>query len=152
MQDPTSHDAMSTDTPMDTPEKKSKGKMPIGDDAMDDDDEEDESEEDEEVSNIPPPLVGRFTNYRTRTMKSPKVNNKSSSLLHIVYTNRCIGAAEEDADEDNMEEIDLDNIVGSRTRGKNIDYAQAAKDLEGQEDDEDDEDDDDFQEDDAMEE
>lgn len=42
-----------------------------------------------------------------------------------------------------MEEIDLENIVGSRTRGKNIDYAQAAKDLE--EDDEDDEDDDDFE-------
>ena len=43
-----------------------------------------------------------------------------------------------------MEEIDLDNIVGSRTRGKNIDYAQAAKELEA-DDDEDDEEDDDFQ-------
>ena len=42
-----------------------------------------------------------------------------------------------------MEEIDLDNIVGSRTRGKEIDYAQAAKDLEGE--DEDDEEDDDFE-------
>jgi hypothetical protein len=42
-----------------------------------------------------------------------------------------------------MEEIDMDNIVSSRTRGKNIDYAEAAKNLE--EDDEDDEDDDDFQ-------
>jgi hypothetical protein len=42
-----------------------------------------------------------------------------------------------------MEEIDLDNIVGSRTRGKNIDYAQAAKELE--DDDEDDEEDDDFE-------
>jgi hypothetical protein len=49
----------------------------------------------------------------------------------------------EDVDEDNMEEIDLDNIVGSRTRGKNIDYAQAAKELE--DDDEDDEEDDDFE-------
>jgi hypothetical protein len=48
----------------------------------------------------------------------------------------------EEADEDNMEEIDTDNIVGSRTRGKNIDYAEAAKQLEG--DDEDDEDDEDF--------
>ena len=52
----------------------------------------------------------------------------------------------EEPDEDNMEEIDTTNIVGSRTRGKNIDYAQAAKDLE--EEDEDDEDDDDFEEDD----
>jgi len=37
----------------------------------------------------------------------------------------------------------MDNIVGSRTRGKEIDYAQAAKELEGQ-DDEDEEDDEDF--------
>lgn len=49
----------------------------------------------------------------------------------------------EEADEDNMEEIDMDNIMGSRTRGKNIDYAQAAKDMEGQ-DDEDEDDDEDF--------
>lgn len=44
----------------------------------------------------------------------------------------------------------MDNIVDSRTRGKEIDYAQAAKDLE-EEDDEDDEDDEDFQDDDMME-
>ena len=36
----------------------------------------------------------------------------------------------------------MDNIVGSRTRGKNIDYAQAAKTLP--EDDDDEEDDGDF--------
>lgn len=54
----------------------------------------------------------------------------------------CITGDPEEADEDNMEEIDLDNIVGQRTRGKNIDYAEAAKNLE--DDDEDDEDDDDF--------
>ena len=42
-----------------------------------------------------------------------------------------------------MEEIDLDNIVGTRTRGKEIDNAQAAKDME--DDDEDDEEDDDFE-------
>jgi hypothetical protein len=48
-----------------------------------------------------------------------------------------------------MEEIDEDNIVGSRTRGKEIDYAQAAKDLE--DDDEDDDDDEDFQDDEMME-
>ncbi|KAF2770747.1 hypothetical protein EJ03DRAFT_326090 [Teratosphaeria nubilosa] len=44
-----------------------------------------------------------------------------------------------------MEEIDMDNIVQSRTRGKNIDYAEAAKQLE--DDDEDDEDDEDFEDD-----
>lgn len=55
----------------------------------------------------------------------------------------------EEPDEDNMEEIDTDNIVSSRTRGKNIDYAEAAKELPEEDDDE--EDDDDFQDDDAME-
>ena len=52
----------------------------------------------------------------------------------------------EEPDGDNMEEIDTDNIVGSRTRGKNIDYAEAAKEFEGEDDD--DEDDDDFEDDD----
>jgi len=46
-----------------------------------------------------------------------------------------------------MEEIDEDNIMGRRTRGRNIDFAQAAKNLE--EDDEDEEDDDDFVDEDA---
>jgi hypothetical protein len=43
-----------------------------------------------------------------------------------------------------MEEIDLDNIVGRRTRGRQIDFAKAAENLP-EEDDEDD-DDDDFEE------
>lgn len=55
----------------------------------------------------------------------------------------------EEADEDNMEEIDTDNIVEGRTRGKEIDYAQAAKELEA--DDDDDEDDEDFEDEDMME-
>jgi hypothetical protein len=46
-----------------------------------------------------------------------------------------------------MEEIDEENIMGRRTRGRNIDFAQAAKNLE--EDDEDEEDDDDFVDEDA---
>lgn len=56
----------------------------------------------------------------------------------------------EEADEDNMEEIDTSNIVGSRTRGKNIDYAEAAKAMPDE--DEDEEEDGDFQgdDDDAM--
>ena len=41
-----------------------------------------------------------------------------------------------------MEEIDQDNIMGRRTRGKNIDFAQAAKEMD---DDEDEDDDDDFE-------
>lgn len=41
-----------------------------------------------------------------------------------------------------MEEIDTENIVESRTRRKNIDFAQAAKDLDGEGEEDDDEDDD----------
>ena len=63
--------------------------------------------------------------------------------MGVVWLTSFSGDAEE-PDEDNMEEIDMDNIVGTRTRGKNIDYAQAAKELEA-EDDEEDEDDDDFE-------
>ncbi|KAJ4307154.1 Histone H2A.Z-specific chaperone [Collariella sp. IMI 366227] len=50
----------------------------------------------------------------------------------------------EAADEDNMEEIDLDNVIGRRTRGKVIDFAKAAAENPPDEDD-DEEDDDDFQ-------
>lgn len=49
----------------------------------------------------------------------------------------------DEPDEDNMEEIDMDNILGRRTRGRNIDFAKAAEELP--EDDEDDEEDDDFE-------
>ena len=50
----------------------------------------------------------------------------------------------EEEDEDNMEEIDTSNIVGRRTRGKNIDWAEADKKSKeaGDLDDEDEEDDD----------
>lgn len=55
----------------------------------------------------------------------------------------------DEPDEDNMEEIDTDNIVGRRTRGKNIDFAQAAQNVPEEDDDE--EDDEDFEdEDDKM--
>lgn len=51
----------------------------------------------------------------------------------------------EEEDEDNMEEIDPSNIVGSRTRGRNIDWNKAAEDNKGEiDDDEDEEGDDDF--------
>ena len=52
----------------------------------------------------------------------------------------------EEEDEDNMEEIDTENIVGSRTRGKNIDWNKAAEDNKDALDDDDDDDDDDFEE------
>jgi len=43
-----------------------------------------------------------------------------------------------------MEEIDLDNVIGRRTRGKVIDFAKAAEE-NPPEDDEDEEDDEDFE-------
>lgn len=55
----------------------------------------------------------------------------------------------EEAAEDEMEQIDTNNIVGSRTRGKTIDFAEAAKNQNLEEDDDDD-DDEDFHEDDAV--
>ena len=52
----------------------------------------------------------------------------------------------EEEDEDNMEEIDVDNIVSSRTRGKNIDWNKAAEENKDElDDEEDDEDDEDFE-------
>lgn len=50
-----------------------------------------------------------------------------------------------------MEEIDLDNVIGRRTRGKVIDFAKAAEENPAAED-EDDEEDDDFVEDEKMDE
>ncbi|KAL5402129.1 hypothetical protein PMIN06_011476 [Paraphaeosphaeria minitans] len=49
-------------------------------------------------------------------------------------------AVEEPEDDDTMAEIDPTNIVGSRTRGKNIDFAKAAQELGEDEDEDDDED------------
>jgi histone chaperone CHZ-like protein len=43
-----------------------------------------------------------------------------------------------------MEEIDLDNVIGQRTRGKVIDFAKAAEENPPEEDD-DEEDDEDFE-------
>lgn len=40
-----------------------------------------------------------------------------------------------------MEEIDLDNVIGRRTRGKVIDFAKAAQENPAEDDDEDDDDD-----------
>ena len=61
---------------------------------------------------------------------------------------RLIGVASivEEEDEDNMEEIDSDNIIGRRTRGKTIDFAEAAKNAGDELEDDEDDDDDDFEE------
>ena len=52
---------------------------------------------------------------------------------------------EEDPDDD-MAEIEEDNIVGSRTRGKTIDYAKAAENMDEGEDEYDEDEDEDFEE------
>tara|TARA_R110002003_G_scaffold214_30_gene16243 strand:- start:15108 stop:15323 length:216 start_codon:yes stop_codon:yes gene_type:complete len=46
----------------------------------------------------------------------------------------------EEADEDDLHEIETSNIIGSRTRGKNIDFAKANQELGDDEDEDDDED------------
>jgi hypothetical protein len=70
--------------------------------------------------------------------------HRSIKIFHILTS---LQPTVEEEDEDNMEEIDLDNIVDSRTRGKQIDYAKAAEKAkeDGEElDDDDEEDDEDF--------
>ena len=46
---------------------------------------------------------------------------------HLRSTEPANSLSAEEEDEDNMEEIDTSNIVGQRTRGKNIDWAEADK-------------------------
>ncbi|KAF2734041.1 hypothetical protein EJ04DRAFT_524027 [Polyplosphaeria fusca] len=72
------------------------------------------------------------------------------SSITLIRRKFILTAIVEPEDEDNMEEIDTGNIVGRRTRGKQIDFAEAAKNMD---DEEDEDDDDDFNDpDDAMEE
>lgn len=63
--------------------------------------------------------------------------------------NYCADSLSTEEEEDNLEEIDLSNIKSSRTRGKQIDWAEAeqkAKDAGVElEDDDDDDDDEDFE-------
>jgi hypothetical protein len=56
------------------------------------------------------------------------------SVLNLHFT--------EQDDEDNMEEINLDNVIGRRTRGKVIDFAKAAEENPPEEDDDEDDDED----------
>jgi hypothetical protein len=58
VQDPTVHDQMSTDTPMEEQVEKGKGKAQ--EPMMEEDDDEEESEEDEEVS------FGKYNTYTSR--------------------------------------------------------------------------------------
>lgn len=54
-------------------------------------------------------------------------------------------AEEDDEELDNLNEIEEENILGSRTRGKNIDFAKAAEEADDLDDDEDEEDDEDYE-------
>lgn len=90
-----------------------------------------------------PQATATNTDMSYRPRVKPDVLRNANARLLTTSTGE-----PEEVDEDNMEEIDMDNIVSSRTRGKNIDFAEAAKNV--QEDDDDDEDDEDFQDDDAM--
>jgi hypothetical protein len=64
-------------------------------------------------------------------------------LTHIIrYATADTVITAEGEDEDNMEEIDLDNVIGKRTRGKVIDFAKAAEENPPEEDDDEDDDED----------
>lgn len=124
------------DTPIESgSEGKGKGKA-TEEMAMDDDDSDETSDEvsHTHTKKLPtsPARCTSFSTLRTNPWRAFQVEGDADP---------------EDADEDNMEEIDTENIMGSRTRGKNIDYAEAAKNMEA-EDDEDEEDDEDFKDDD----
>lgn len=108
-----------------TEDKYGKGKSRASDDSGM---EEDEDEEDD------------YEEVRCASTACPQ---RTANVLQVE------GEVEE-PDEDNMEEIDEENIVSSRTRGKNIDFAQAAKDLEDEDDDEEDDDEDFEEEDEEM--
>jgi hypothetical protein len=78
----------------------------------------------------------------------PSTRNPPIFHPHLRSTELANSILAEEEDEDNMEEIDTSNIVGRRTRGKNIDWAEADKKSKeaGDLDDEDEEEDDDFEE------
>lgn len=135
------------DTPTENVESlKGKGKAPATDDSMMDEDEDSSSDE-EPVSPIAQDLEYELIHlYRVS-----KVRSHLHVHLRMGSTNSSIEEPEE-ADEDNMEEIDTENIIndGRRTRGKDIDFAKAAEGLDDE--DEDEEDDGDFEDPDEMEE
>lgn len=68
---------------------------------------------------------------------------KLTARLSRFDSNKLLLTDEED-EEEGQEEIDLNNVIGSRTRGKVIDFAKAAEENPA-EDDEDEDDDDDFE-------
>lgn len=67
-------------------------------------------------------------------VRFPKLNKAQPHSTSILTTNT------EPEDEDTLAEIDETNIMGSRTRGKTIDFAKAAAELGEDEDEDDDED------------
>lgn len=113
---------------------KGKGKAPATENpapVVDDDEDDEDEEEDEHEGAHGQSMSTRLTILQTLTQF----------------------ADEEEADEDNMEEIEEENIIadGRRTRGKNIDFAKAAEGLDDEDLEDDEEDDGDFEDPDAME-
>ena len=97
--------------------------------------------------NRPQQLTSNTTDKRRRYASSQ--SSQFRSRMRLTSVALTVEEADDDnmeeIDTDNMEEIDTDNIIpdGRRTRGKTIDFAEAAKNAGDElEDDEDDEDDD----------
>ena len=91
--------------------------------------------------------MGSATNPSTCRQKT-KVRRSQPPHFHRRIQLIGVAVIVEEEDEDNMEEIDTDNIIpsGRRTRGKTIDFAEAAKNAGDELEDDEDDDDDDFEE------
>lgn len=121
---------------------KGKGKAPATEDVSMD---EEESSSDEEAPVSCNSNLQTKTHANTNMFRSPKVSveeHESGSAEILIIAPE----EPEEADEDNMEEIDESNIIsgGRRTRGKDIDFAKAAE-LVDEDDKYDEDEDDDFE-------
>ena len=89
------------------------------------------------ISSLPIEFLIVFANL---TYRSQSVSSDVHWIASLHANPVSMDVAAEEDDDDNMEEIDPDNIVGSRTRGKSIDFAKAnqADDLPDSDDEDDD--------------
>ncbi|KAL9050381.1 MAG: hypothetical protein Q9162_006661 [Coniocarpon cinnabarinum] len=98
-----------------------------------DEDDEEESEEEHDVR-LPALWLLKLLGFPIRAILPPRPGQGRATEEHH----------HDDEEESDLEEIEMDNIVGSRTRGKVIDYAKAAAE-HPEEDEDDEEDDEDFE-------
>jgi cation transport ATPase len=143
----------------DAVESKGKGKGKATEDPVDQNMEEDDDDTSDEDEVNPPSTLCLFLScaalvltFSSRaTVSQPRATQRTAHACvlfpaqltdHVSFFSSAAAAVAED--DDNMDEIDTNNIVegGRRTRGKVINWAQAAKDIPGDDEDDEEEDDD----------